>query len=72
MTVLMKLATARMQGRDMTAETQIFHDSDADRGPPRNGGPRRMPSMAVLILWAVICLFPIYWTVTTSFKMAPT
>jgi multiple sugar transport system permease protein len=25
---------------------------------------------AVLILWAIICLFPIYWTVTTSFKVA--
>jgi|TARA_A100001015_G_scaffold63746_1_gene70370 multiple sugar transport system permease protein len=25
----------------------------------------------VLILWAVICLFPIYWTLTTSFKAAP-
>jgi multiple sugar transport system permease protein len=24
----------------------------------------------VLILWAIICLFPIYWTVTTSFKVA--
>ena len=24
-----------------------------------------------LILWAVICLFPIYWTLTTSFKQAP-
>ena len=24
----------------------------------------------VLILWAVVCLFPIYWTVTTSFKVA--
>ena len=24
-----------------------------------------------LILWAFICLFPIYWTVTTSFKTAP-
>lgn len=24
-----------------------------------------------LILWAVICLFPIYWTLTTSFKLAP-
>src|SRR3974390_708858 len=23
-----------------------------------------------LILWAFICLFPIYWTVTTSFKSA--
>lgn len=25
----------------------------------------------ILGLWAVICLFPIYWTVTTSFKRAP-
>lgn len=24
-----------------------------------------------LILWAVVCLFPIYWTLTTSFKLAP-
>jgi len=27
-------------------------------------------SHALLILWALICLFPIYWTVTTSFKVA--
>jgi multiple sugar transport system permease protein len=25
---------------------------------------------AVLIFWTFICLFPIYWTVTTSFKSA--
>lgn len=25
----------------------------------------------ILIVWAFICLFPIYWTVTTSFKLAP-
>jgi len=25
----------------------------------------------ILILWAFICLFPIYWTLTTSFKSAP-
>ena len=24
-----------------------------------------------LLLWTVICLFPIYWTITTSFKPAP-
>ena len=24
-----------------------------------------------LLIWAVICLFPIFWTITTSFKMAP-
>ena len=26
---------------------------------------------SALILWAVVCLFPIYWTLTTSFKLAP-
>jgi multiple sugar transport system permease protein len=31
----------------------------------------RMLIYGILILWAVICLFPIYWTVTTSFKIAP-
>src|SRR5690349_12694094 len=25
---------------------------------------------AALIFWAFVCLFPIYWTVTTSFKSA--
>ena len=30
-----------------------------------------MAIYGVLILWAIICLFPIYWTITTSFKMAP-
>ena len=25
----------------------------------------------ILLLWCFICLFPIYWTITTSFKMAP-
>ncbi len=24
-----------------------------------------------LLLWTIICLFPIYWTITTSFKIAP-
>ncbi|MEQ8307939.1 MAG: carbohydrate ABC transporter permease [Hoeflea sp.] len=31
----------------------------------------RFAVYAILILWAIICLFPIYWTITTSFKMAP-
>lgn len=25
----------------------------------------------VLVCWAIVCLFPIYWTITTSFKIAP-
>ncbi len=31
----------------------------------------RLLIYAVLVLWAFICLFPIYWTLTTSFKTAP-
>ncbi len=30
----------------------------------------RMLIYAALILWAFVCLFPIYWTVSTSFKTA--
>lgn len=50
---------------------QIFHDSDADRAfrPRRFAG--RFVIYGLLIIWAFICLFPIYWTITTSFKMAP-
>jgi multiple sugar transport system permease protein len=50
---------------------QIFHDSAADRSFRAKWFTQRIAIYAVLILWAVICLFPIYWTVTTSFKMAP-
>ncbi|MEL7046467.1 MAG: carbohydrate ABC transporter permease [Pseudomonadota bacterium] len=50
---------------------QIFQDSEADRAfrPRRFAG--RFAVYAVLLLWAFICLFPIYWTLTTSFKAAP-
>ena len=30
----------------------------------------RVAIYAVLIVWTIICLFPIYWTITTSFKTA--
>jgi multiple sugar transport system permease protein len=50
---------------------QIFHDSAADRSFRTKWWTGRVTIYAVLILWSVICLFPIYWTVTTSFKMAP-
>mgnify|MGYP000908349312 FL=1 len=50
---------------------QVFHDSDADRGFRAKWWTSRIAIYGALILWAVICLFPIYWTLTTSFKMAP-
>jgi multiple sugar transport system permease protein len=52
-------------------ETAIFKDSDADRSHRARWFASRVLIYGVLILWAIICLFPIYWTVTTSFKMAP-
>ena len=54
----------------MTA-TQIFHDSEADHGHRAKWWTGRGAVYGLLILWALICLFPIYWTLTTSFKMAP-
>lgn len=51
--------------------SQIFHDSPHDMAPPRRMRPGMVAMYGALILWAVVCLFPIYWTLTTSFKMAP-
>lgn len=50
---------------------QIFRDSDADRAFRPKVRLGRIAIHMVLILWAVVCLFPIYWTLTTSFKAAP-
>ncbi|MDP3524269.1 MAG: carbohydrate ABC transporter permease, partial [Hoeflea sp.] len=50
---------------------QIFHDSPEDLAHKVKWFSGRLAVYSVLILWAIICLFPIYWTITTSFKMAP-
>lgn len=50
---------------------QIFYDSQSDLGHKAKWFTSRLLIYGVLVLWAVICLFPIYWTVTTSFKIAP-
>ena len=52
-------------------DAQIFRDGEADRAFRAKWWTGRIAIYAVLILWAFICLFPIYWTITTSFKMAP-
>ena len=49
----------------------IFHDSDSDRRFRAGFWTGRVAIYGALILWAFICLFPIYWTLTTSFKLAP-
>ncbi len=52
-------------------EAAIFKDGEADRAFRAKWFANRLVVYGVLILWAFICLFPIYWTITTSFKMAP-
>ena len=51
--------------------TQIFHDAPSDVGHRARWWTGRIAVYAILVIWAIICLFPIYWTLTTSFKMAP-
>jgi multiple sugar transport system permease protein len=51
--------------------TQIFRDSPHDAPPRLRWWTGRAALYGALLLWAFVCLFPIYWTATTSFKMAP-
>lgn len=53
------------------AAAPIFVDSETDLSHRAKWFTSRVLIYGVLLLWAVICLFPIYWTITTSFKMAP-
>ncbi len=50
---------------------QIFHDHASDLSHKAKWYVGRVAVYGVLIVWTVVCLFPIYWTVTTSFKLAP-
>ena len=51
--------------------TQIFHDHPSDRAFRAKWWASRVAIYGVLIAWTIVCLFPIFWTVTTSFKAAP-
>ncbi len=48
----------------------IFKDDAAPQGRAR-WWAGRVAIYGALLVWAFICLFPIYWTITTSFKLAP-
>ena len=50
---------------------QIFADTDSDLAFRAKWTSERILIYTALGIWAVICFFPIYWTITTSFKMAP-
>jgi multiple sugar transport system permease protein len=49
----------------------IFHDSESDLSYKAKWWTSRFVIYGILILWTIVCLFPIYWTITTSFKAAP-
>ena len=49
----------------------IFRDSEADLKFRTRRFAGKTLVYILLIAWAIICLFPIYWTATTSFKIAP-
>jgi multiple sugar transport system permease protein len=53
----------------MTAAS--FRDTESDLGYRAKWWTSRVVIYGVLILWAIVCIFPIYWTITTSFKQAP-
>ncbi len=53
------------------SDAPIFHDSQSDLTYKAKWLSKRVVIYGILALWTLICLFPIYWTLTTSFKMAP-
>ena len=53
------------------SDAPIFHDSESDLAHKARWLTKRVVIYGILALWTLTCLFPIYWTLTTSFKMAP-
>jgi len=50
---------------------QIFRDSKTDLLFRPSWMVSRILIYSILIIWAIMCLFPIYWTISTTFKAAP-
>jgi len=48
-----------------------LRDADSDLAYRAKWWTSRFVIYGVLIAWAVVCMFPIFWTLTTSFKQAP-
>jgi multiple sugar transport system permease protein len=49
----------------------IMRDKDVDLAYKAKWWTSRAVIYGVLILWTIVALFPIFWTITTSFKEAP-
>ncbi|MEO0380489.1 MAG: carbohydrate ABC transporter permease [Pseudomonadota bacterium] len=54
-----------------TQTNAVFKDHAADSRVKTKWWASRIAIYAALITWAIVCLFPIFWTITTSFKLAP-
>jgi multiple sugar transport system permease protein len=48
-----------------------FNDDEETASTNTKWWTSRIAIYAALLTWTVICLFPIFWTITTSFKLAP-
>ncbi len=53
------------------ATAQVFEDGETDLAHRAKWYTGRVLIYGALVFWAIICLFPIYWTFTTAFKIAP-
>ena len=51
--------------------TAIFKEYEADLRVNTKWWASRIAIYTALFIWMVVCLFPILWTITTSFKLAP-
>ena len=51
--------------------TAIFKEHEADLRVNTKWWASRVAIYTALFIWMIVCLFPILWTITTSFKLAP-
>ena len=59
------------QGMPQREPGVIFRGSDDDLKYKAKWYTSRVVIYGLLIGWTIVCLFPIFWTITTSFKQAP-
>ncbi|MEM8915673.1 MAG: carbohydrate ABC transporter permease, partial [Pseudomonadota bacterium] len=53
------------------AQESVAAQDDFDRRRRLRWFLMRVVVYGLLTTWSIICIFPIYWTMTTSFKLAP-
>lgn len=49
----------------------IFKDHETEGRVRTKWWASRIAIYSALLIWTIVCLFPIFWTITTSFKLAP-